>query len=389
MQIFLTGTTGFLGGELLVELSKNADVEKIFCLVRAISEDAAFHRIKKVFDFHGDYLDPQKIIPVVGDLTDTQLAQKLIANTQLNAVDTILHSAANTSFSKIYDDIVERVNIGGAQQILEWARTLKGLNVFTYVGTATICGATVENIVVTEDMSPNLAAKHLVKYSYTKMMGELLLKNYLPDEKILVVRPSIIMGDSREWVPRSYVILWALATLNELRLIPANPQSKVDIISIDYAARSIIEVLMNKRRKYNVYHISSGESSYTTPELATNAIKKFFQDKPDFKFVDKKLLADMKKWTKNVSMISEQSHLHQYNDYLNYWIDNFGDNTKLRILFYALEPYINFISLNQVFDNSRLLEDTNMGHSIPAHVYLQNTGQHIRKINIFEGAVDP
>jgi hypothetical protein len=197
------------------------------------------------------------------------------------------------------------------------------------------------------------------------------------------------MGDSREWVPRSYVILWALATLNELRLIPANPHSKVDIISIDYAARSIIEVLMNKQRKYNVYHISSGESSYTTPEFATNAIKDFFPDKPDFKFVDKKLLADMKKWTKNVSMINEQNHLHQYNDYLNYWIDNFGDNTRLRILFYALEPYINFISLNQVFDNSRLLEDTNMGHSIPAHVYLKNTGKHIREINIFEGAVDP
>jgi thioester reductase-like protein len=389
MQIFLTGTTGFLGGELLVELSKIAEVEKIFCLVRAINDDAAFHRIKKVFDFHGDYLDSQKIIPVVGDLTDNQLAEKLIANTQLSAVDTILHSAANTSFSKIYDDIVERVNIGGAQQMLEWAKTLKDLNVFTYVGTATICGATVENMVVTEDMSPNLAAKHLVKYSYTKMMGELLLRNYLPEEKILVVRPSIIMGDSREWVPRSYVILWALATLNELRLIPANPHSKVDIVSIDYATRSIIEVLMNKQRKYNVYHISSGESSYTTPELATNAIKDFSPDKPDFKFVDKKLLADMKKWTKNVSMINEQNHLHQYNDYLNYWIDNFGDNTRLRILFYALEPYINFISLNQVFDNSRLLEDTNMGHSIPAHVYLKNTGKHIREINIFEGAVDP
>lgn len=389
MQIFLTGTTGFLGGELLVELSKIAEVEKIFCLVRAINNDAAFHRIKKVFDFHGDYLDPQKIIPIVGDLTDTQLAQKLIADTQLSDVDTILHSAANTSFSKIYDEIVEKVNIGGAQQILEWARTLKDLNVFTYVGTATICGATVENMVVTENMSPNLTAKHLVKYSYTKMMGELLLRNYLPEEKILVVRPSIIMGDSREWVPRSYVILWALATLNELRLIPANPHSKVDIVSIDYATRSIIEVLMNKQRKYNVYHISSGENSYTTPELATDAIKDFFPDKPAFKFVDKKLLADMKKWTKNVSMISVQSHLYQYNDYLNYWIDNFGDNTRLRVLFYALEPYINFISLNQVFDNSRLLEDTNMGHSIPAHVYLQNTGKHIREINIFEGAVDP
>jgi Male sterility protein. len=272
---------------------------------------------------------------------------------------------------------------------LEWVKTLKNLKLFIYIGTATICGTSVKNCIVTEDMSPNLSAKHLVKYSYTKMMGELLLKNYLPTEKILVVRPSIIMGDSREWIPRSFVILWALATLNELRLFPANAQSNVDIISIDYAALSIIELIFNNQRKYSVYHISSGLVSSTTPEKATNAIKHFFPKKPDFKFVPKGLLTDMKKWSKNSSLINEQSHLYQYRDYLDYWINNFGDNTKLRILFYAIESYINFIELGQIFDNTRLLEDTKIGPSIPAHKYLRNSGKHIESINIFEGAIDP
>jgi len=197
------------------------------------------------------------------------------------------------------------------------------------------------------------------------------------------------MGDSRPWTPRSNVILWALATLNELRLFPANSQSNIDIIPIDYAAHSIIELLFNKKRKYRVYHISSGSGSATTPEKATNAIKDFFSEKPDFVFVAKGLLADMKKWTKTSVLVTEQSNLFQYQDYLQYWITNFGDNTKLRILFYALEPYINFIELGHVFDNSRLLEDTNMGQSIPAHVYLKNSGKHIEAINVFEGAIDP
>ena len=186
------------------------------------------------------------------------------------------------------------------------------------------------------------------------MMGELLLKDYLPKEKILVVRPSIIMGDTRSWKPRSYVILWALATLNELRLFPGNAHSNIDIIPIDYAVLSIIELVFNKDRKYSVYHISSGKDSATTPEKATNAIKDLFPEKPDFKFVPKTMLSDMKKWTKNGIIINVQSHLFQYSDYLNYWINNFGDNTKLRILFYALEPYIEFIELGQLFDNSRL-----------------------------------
>lgn len=96
----------------------------------------------------------------------------------------------------------------------------------------------------------------------------------------------------------------------------------------------------------------------------------------------------MKKWSKNSTLINEKSSLYQYRDYLDYWIDNFGDNTKIRTLLYALEPYINFMELGQIFDNSRLLEDTNVGHSIPAHEYLKNCGKHIEAINIFEGAVD-
>ena len=196
------------------------------------------------------------------------------------------------------------------------------------------------------------------------------------------------MGDSREWTPRSYVILWALATLNELRLCPGNPNSNVDVISIDYAAKSIIELLFNKKRKYSVYHISAGKTSVTTPGKVTEAVAHHSPEKPAFCFVPKTLLGDMKKWSKNTSLINEENHLYKYSDYLDYWINNFGDNSKLRILFFALEPYIDFMELGQIFDNSRLLEDTTIGPSKPAHEYLKVTGDTIKLINIFEGAVD-
>jgi hypothetical protein len=100
------------------------------------------------------------------------------------------------------------------------------------------------------------------------------------------------------------------------------------------------------------------------------------------------LLSEMKKWSKNTTLINEQNQLFKYRNYLDYWINNFDDTSKLRILFYALEPYIDFIELGQLFDNTRLLEDTNMGQSIPAHDYLKINGENIKAINIFEGAID-
>lgn len=387
-NLFITGVTGFLGGELLIELSKRQDIEKIFCLIRAKDMESGVKRLRNIFDLHGDIFDEHKVIPLIGELTDEALPMQLIHNPDLSGIDTIIHSAANTSFSKIYDQLVEKVNIGGTRHLLEWAVTLKNLSLFTYVGTATICGKEIKECIVTEDMSPNTEAKHLVRYSYTKMMGELLLNDYLPAEKILVVRPSIIMGDSRNMQPRSYVILWALATLNELRLFPGHPDAKVDIIPIDYATRAIVELISNKNRKHRVYHISSGTASATTPQKGTDSIAHFFPDKPDFKFVPRTVLSEMKKWSKNTSLITEESQLHSYKNYLDYWLNNFDDSSKLRILFFALEPYIDFMELGQIFDNSRLLEDTTVGNSIPAHEYLKTTGAVIKEINIFEGAID-
>jgi len=59
MNIFLTGATGLVGGELLVRLSKREDVNRIYCLIRAKSDADAVDRIQRVFDIHEDYFDPR------------------------------------------------------------------------------------------------------------------------------------------------------------------------------------------------------------------------------------------------------------------------------------------------------------------------------------------
>src|SRR5688572_10221652 len=99
MNVFITGSTGFLGGEILVNLSKRKEINKIFCLVRAQNEADAFLRLDKVFAFHGDFFDHDKVVPVVGNLVDPDLTKQLMGNKELNAVNVVIHSAANTSFS--------------------------------------------------------------------------------------------------------------------------------------------------------------------------------------------------------------------------------------------------------------------------------------------------
>jgi thioester reductase-like protein len=386
MNVLITGATGFVGGELLVKLSQHPEVNKIFCLVRAKNEADAYLRLEHVFNFHHDYFDRCKVFPVIGNLFDDNLSSSLIDNPVLKDISIIIHSAANTSFSKIYDTMVEKTNIGGLIKILTWAKQLNSLKTFLYIGTATICGKDISNRTIMEEESPNLKANHLVKYTYTKMHGEILLHQYLPEDKILVARPSIIMGDSKNKNPRSPVILWALATIDLLRLVPINPHSKIDIIPVDYAAESIITLLFSKRN-HLVYHISSGINSATTPFKVTKAIEKHFVNRPEYAFTDKALLNQMKLWAKN--NLKPDSELYNYQKYLKYWEDMFVDVGNLRIILAGLGPYIDFIELSHVFDNTKLLQDTDVKSSIPADQYIVNSISYLDKIDVFEGAKDP
>ncbi|MBI3500678.1 MAG: SDR family oxidoreductase [Bacteroidetes bacterium] len=386
MNLFITGTTGFLGGELLINFSKRKEIEKIFCLVRAESKEEADERLKKVFELHEDFYDPDKIIAVTGNLAQNDLAEQLCNNKSLQDVNAIVHAAADTNFSPIYDDIVEQINIHGLEKILKWGKALKNLETFLYIGTATICGMDIKNRIVKEDESPNEHVKHLVKYTETKMRGEIMIRQYLPKEKILIARPSIIMGDTRPWVPRSYVIMWALAAINLLRLVPINPNSQLDIIPVDYASNAIVNLLFSKR-KYSVYHISSGEKSATTPFKATKAIEHYFPHRPEFSFVGRELIREVRLWARK--QLNGHNTLKNYREHLNYWNDIFDDATDLRILMGGLEPYLDFIELGQVFDNSRLLEDVKIGLPEPAHEYMKRSAQYLDNIDIFSDALAP
>jgi thioester reductase-like protein len=385
VNVFLTGSTGFLAGELAVLLSKRPQIRRLYCLIRANDAQKAWSRLQQVFQFHGDAFDSARIVPVVGDLADNSLAEKLCRLKDLGEVDTVIHAAADTSFAPASTESVEKVNIGGTQQILTWVQSLPNLQTFLYVGTASICGTSLTRCNVLEDQSPSTGAAHLVRYCYTKMIGEMNVTRALPKEKLLVVRPSIIMGDTRDWTPRSYVILWALAAVNAIRLIPSNPEAHLDIIPVDYTANAIVELLFAKR-KWTTYHISAGKESASTLEAILRAADDPADGRPPFKFVRHELLQQMKKWPKK---LLPQSELCQYAEYLSYWNSTFNGNGNLRMLLTAMGPYFRFMDLDQTFDNSRLLADTSIGNPPPAHEYVKKTTQHLNKIDLTEGALDP
>ncbi|MBK8805766.1 MAG: SDR family oxidoreductase [Bacteroidales bacterium] len=383
MKIFLTGATGLLGGELIVNLSKRNDISEIYCLVRGCSQIEAQFRIQKVFDLYGDFYDRKKIKIILANLNDENLTSLLTKNSDLQNIDTVIHAAANTSFSKFHDQVVEKTNIGGLTSILNWAKTLINLKLFTYISTATVCGKDTTDRIVFENESPNIYASHLVKYTYTKMQGEMLVRKELDAKKILILRPSIIMGNSKGIIPRSPVILWALATINALRLCMFRPHTKVDIIPVDYVAEVIEKIVFSQNRKHSVYHISAGPMNSTTPMKILSAIEPHFKDLPSFQFVSKELMQQLKLWSKG--RLTDEAEIVYFKNYLEMWVQTFERKENMRKIFIGIEPYIDFIDLGHTFDNSRILQEFQLKNSTPAHEYIVHSVEFLKNIDVLEG----
>lgn len=383
MQVFLTGATGLLGSELLVRLCARAEVERVVCLVRPRAGATVLARVRRVFEIHCHEFPASKLSVVEGELgAGAGLSAAFSGGAQ---PDVVVHAAANTSFLPQNSAAIERSNIAGLEQLLLWARGLRRLRTFLHIGTAAVCGVDAVHRVVSEDDAGTLPRRQLLSYTDSKWRGEQLVRRFLPEEAVLIARPSILMGDSRGLPPRSPVVLWAMAAINRLRLVPANALAALDVVPVDFAAEAIVRLLF-VRRRHDVYHVSSGPRAHTSARSLSELLGSRFDDAPPFQFLPRSETASLRRWIRGREPIRS---LESQAKYLGYWDRVFGDRRRALALLSALDPYFRFMELGQVFDNGRLAGDAGIVTPAPAHVYLDACLEHIARIDVPGGCADP
>ncbi|XP_042426111.1 probable fatty acyl-CoA reductase 4 [Zingiber officinale] len=153
--ILVTGSTGFLA-KIFVEklLRVQADVERVFLLIRAADAASAMQRLeheilgKELFkalkEKHGDGFQSfarSKLWPVAGDIVhenlgiqDSNLVNKLFKEVQI-----IVNVAATTNFCERYD-VSLNINVLGAKHVLQFAKQCVKLEMFLHVSTAYVSG---------------------------------------------------------------------------------------------------------------------------------------------------------------------------------------------------------------------------------------------------------
>jgi len=265
-EIFITGATGNIGVEIVNYLLRNSNA-RLTLLIRAKDTAAASSRIYESLSI----LDPcfessdigGRIRALPGDITVPNLGLPALDYIRLvKSMTHIIQCAASTKFNAPLES-ARTVNLKGTYNLLRLAEeaSLYGhLRKVAFMSTAFVCGNNSGNI--SENISPSMPHFSNV-YEQTKWEAEQLIKNRFSHLTIDILRPSVVIGNSRSGRIKEVNVLYIplkLILQGLVRSLPCHPSNKLDVVPVDYVAETAAHILLNGRKASGnkVYHICAG-----------------------------------------------------------------------------------------------------------------------------------
>ncbi|MFH1478166.1 MAG: SDR family oxidoreductase [Candidatus Omnitrophota bacterium] len=262
-NIFITGSTGFLGWDIARNLLDNTD-SNVYLLVRGKADRSGS---KRILDLLERSYPEQKRMSIVnrievleGDVTGINLGLKKDKYDSLTKeIDVIYHSAALCEFG-IELPIIKKINVDGTKNMLDFA-LLCGKNgqfiSFQYVSTVGIAGKTGG---VFYENSLDIGQEFNNTYERTKFEAEKLIESYRKKGlSISVYRPSIITGDSKTGEASNFQMLYQplhFFSLGIFDKIPVNREMKYNLVPVDCVAKAIYLISTNEDNNKN-YHVTN------------------------------------------------------------------------------------------------------------------------------------
>jgi thioester reductase-like protein len=263
--VLLTGGTGYLGRQLVVELLARTGVT-VHALATAADAGAARDRVLAAVHEAGLALPPgaeHRLVGVAGDLSRPRLGLSVADHERLaDEVDAVYHSAAKVRWLRPYEDL-EAVNVTGTRRVLDLVADgrpkrlvhVSTLAVFPFGGSEA----------VVEDGPLDHGGLLYGGYPQSKWVAEKLVAAAAAQGlDAVVLRPGSVTGASGSGVfnPKSFVelLLSTVVGLGWAPLPSTGADVPVDLVPVDYAAAAAVALTLaptGEARGDGAYHLTN------------------------------------------------------------------------------------------------------------------------------------
>jgi thioester reductase-like protein len=251
----VTGFPAFTARRMIAKLLAAEPDTKLFVLARdkfAPEADALLDQLKA-----GDRAEV-----LVGDVCDMDLGLSSVEYRALSKELTWIHHLAGIYFMGVDEPTMRRVNVGGTRNVLDLARDAVQLERLVHWSTTTVSGGR-SGMVYEEDLEAG--QKFHNGYERSKYEAEKLVRAAMRQLPITIVRPSIIVGDSKtgeiDRLDGPYYLMVLIATnTSGLRLpILGRGEAPLHVVPIDYVIDAAWQVAHSQGAAGKTFHLVDPE----------------------------------------------------------------------------------------------------------------------------------
>jgi long-chain acyl-CoA synthetase len=281
--ILVTGATGFLGVQLVREILARQPQARLALLIR----DRAGQPGQQRADLIVPPAERSRVQVYSGDVGQHNCGLDAAAYQRLSAETTrVIHSAATVRFDHTLEE-ARRINVEGTRRMMDFAAGMRQLRSLAYVGTAYVAGERAELV---RESELDVGQSYRNTYEQTKAEAEALVRSRLGSLPGVILRPSIIVGDSRTGATSSFKMMYWPLKIYARRLwrtVPGYPDAVLDIVPVDFVATSVTRLLFDEAALGSTVHLCAGpRGSATIEQIARRAMEYFHAPEP--RYVDPK-----------------------------------------------------------------------------------------------------
>jgi long-chain acyl-CoA synthetase len=282
--ILLTGATGFLGTQVARRLLERTDHDLV-ALVQAPNQATARRLLLRAWwDFPelakmvGDAATPltsertaARVLAVAGDVREPRLGLEPATWYGLvGRLTHIIHAGADLRLTAPLAEL-RPTNVDGVAHVLELARAAHrdhGLARLVHVSTAYVAGLR-PGEVGEDDLTDRWGFANA--YEHTKYEGERLVRAAQAELPVTVVRPAMVVGDTRTGAIKTFNTIYVALRLyltGRLRVVPTQPGHRVNIVPVDWVADATLRLTFDPASTGRTVHLTApAEALPRTDEL--------------------------------------------------------------------------------------------------------------------------